>query len=77
MTLFGRWPRTDDRFGPGGPGLMEVSDTCIWFLCPSDKHPLADLSFDGTLRIWDRRCKSPFTFDIAASLKLAEKERTG
>jgi hypothetical protein len=56
---------------------MEVSDTCIWFLCPSDKHPLADLSFDGTLRIWDRRCKSPFTFDIAASLKLAEKERTG
>ena len=69
--------RSDDHFGPGVPGVMQVTPSGIWLLCRADKHVLADLDFDGTLRIWDRRCKTPFTFDLAGSLPVGEKERTG
>jgi hypothetical protein len=44
------------------PGVVRVTDTGLELLCRADKHLLADISLDGTLRIWDRRCKRAFTF---------------
>ena len=76
MAMFGR-RRADDEFERGEPGVTRMSDSRISFLCPADKHLLADLLPDGTLRIWDRRCKRLYTFEIAGSLQAAEKERVG
>ena len=76
MARFGR-RRRDDESERGEPGVTRMSDSRISFLCPADKHLLADLLPDGTLRIWDRRCKRLYTFDIAGSLPVGQKERVG
>ena len=77
MIMFGRRRQTGEAMAPGEPGLLDVTETGIRLLCPADKHLLADLTFDGRLRIWDRRCKRAFAFDLAGSLPVAEKEKLG
>jgi hypothetical protein len=77
MIMFGRRRRTGDAIAPGEPGLLDVTEDGIRLLCPADKHLLADLTFDGKLRIWDRRCKAPYTFDLAGNLPVALKEKLG
>lgn len=77
MAIFKRGTRTADEFDPGVPGLVVEMDHGFRLLCVADKHPLADLFFDGTLRIWDKRCKRPFTFDLTGLMSVDKPGRLG
>jgi len=61
----------------GEPGVVRTTDSGLELLCRADKHLLADISLDGTLRIWDRRCKRAFTFDLAAMLPAEMRMEVG